>query len=179
MQSQPVNFETVKLSLWPPLRYLGATLICGNLFLYPVIYYSQISYSHPEQFWLLLFLLNLLIIPSVSLGFAITFQVHKHYAYRIAKELNLKLQSAADIKIATVFPYTAIARIGLTAVRKATDSEAGTFSVICFQRTDENFLAYLWPLPSLVSRFNMRKQMYIAVPLESAEKAAVFAGKLK
>lgn len=165
MQPQTINFQTVNLSLRPPLRYLVATLVCANLFLYPIIYYSQIRYTHPDQFWLLLFLINVLMIPSVSLGFTISFQLHKYYARRITKELNLKLISGGNIKIATVFPYTAIARLGLTAIRKATDSEAVLFSVICFQRTDEKFLAYLWPLPSVVSRFNMRKQMYIAIPL--------------
>ena len=165
MQPKTIEFKTVDLSVRPPVRYLFATLVSANIVLYPVVYFGLVYYSHPDQFWLLLFLINLLMIPSVSSVFAIAFQVHKYYAHRITAELNAKLSVGTQIPTATVFPYTPIAKLGLTAIRKATDTDGNFISVICFQRTNEKFQAFLWPVPKLVSCFNLRKQMFIAVPI--------------
>ncbi len=164
MQPKTIEFKTVDLALRPPLRYLFATIVSANIVLYPIVYFGLVYYSHPNQFWLLLFLINLLMIPSVSVVFAIAFQVHKYYARRITAELNEKLSVGGQIPIAIVFPYSPVARLGLTAIRKATDTDGNFISVICFQRTNEKFQAYLWPVPTLVSQLNLRKQMFIAVP---------------
>ena len=165
MQPQIIEFKTVDLSVRPPARYLFATLVSANIVLYPIVYFGLVYYSHPNQFWLLLFLINLLMIPSVSAVFAIAFQVHKYYARRITAELNAKLEMGTQIPTATVLPYTPVARLGLTAIRKAMDADGNFISVICFQRTNEKFQAFLWPVPTLVSQLNLRKKMFIAIPI--------------
>ncbi len=158
-----IEYESVRKSLQPPIRYLIALIALGN-----AVIIGSILVSHTildlKQFLIMYFLLNLALMTLLMLGYFLGCQFHNLSMKRIVKKINLATANGHAVQRVEVTAQPTLAKLGLSAVRAAYDSQGNKYSVISFETSTATYQALIWPLPSLISYLGFFKQIHIAIP---------------